>query len=144
MGKLLSVRSLIWRKHVWPVRYRTPAAEAYRSMADSAVHLHANSAISLPCCMTDEQRYRSSQFILIYSRPRGSLCPHKHFHCIRKPHYLHNCCLRIKRLFLIAVHCRSLWPRRLRPGISLFEHWNHGFEPHRRHGCLFVFILCLR
>jgi hypothetical protein len=23
------------------------------------------------------------------------------------------------------------------------EHWDRGFESHSRHGCLFVFILCL-
>jgi hypothetical protein len=35
---------------------------------------------------------------------------------------------------------RAVWGMKcLRP----LEHWGRGFESHSRHGCLFVFILCL-
>jgi hypothetical protein len=40
---------------------------------------------------------------------------------------------------LITLVARSNSIKCLRP----LEHWDHEFESHSRHGCVFVFILCL-
>jgi hypothetical protein len=62
--------------------------------------------------------------------------------------HAHTCVVNLIRGRLLAepdsrARLVRVWATKGTKCLHPLEHWDNGFESHSRHGCVFVFILCL-